>query len=313
LKRLFIYVVLLLSAIGSLIELGGCHTTQSSLKKQQDTTTTAEYVIKSPVTKRIVKYTNLISNVISDTLFQVGAGVKETDIYYKTQKYRPMHVFILQVDLTKPGVKLEAGLSYDGSNFTRKTVLDMAKGADSTGHRVAAGINADYFSFSSNKPVGIVAENDEILKKSWSHNWTFLGIQSDGKAYIGYEKDFLSKNKQLKFKEALGAGQMLILNGKVQPETNHTKAPRTGAGITGDGIVYFIVADGRASGYSSGMTLKQEAIMLKACGAVKAINFDGGGSSTFLIRNNEKWVVRNKPSDGSLRSVTDSWLVISKK
>lgn len=43
-------------------------------------------------------------------------------------------------------------------------------------------------------------------------------------------------------------------------------------------------------------------------GAVEAMNLDGGGSSTFVLDGE----VRNHPSDGSQRPVSDALLVIQR-
>ena len=48
-------------------------------------------------------------------------------------------------------------------------------------------------------------------------------------------------------------------------------------------------------------------------GAVTAINHDGGGSSTMILRNHENYLVMNNPSDGNLRKVFCSIQLIQKE
>ena len=63
-------------------------------------------------------------------------------------------------------------------------------------------------------------------------------------------------------------------------------APRTAFGLSADGRwLYAVVVDGRQPGYSMGADMDDLVRILKAAGAVDAINMDGGGSSTFAWWN----------------------------
>lgn len=84
--------------------------------------------------------------------------------------------------------------------------------------------------------------------------------------------------------------------------------PRTAVGYTADGSkLIFVVVDGRQEGFSRGMSLPELADFLISLGAQTAINLDGGGSSTLVVRN----AIKNSPSDGGERSVSNSLQVIS--
>jgi hypothetical protein len=64
------------------------------------------------------------------------------------------------------------------------------------------------------------------------------------------------------------------------------------------------VVDGRQPGYSIGMSLGEEAALMKSKGCAYAINLDGGGSSIMLIRDKDgKLRTLNRPSDKSHRPV----------
>jgi len=43
-----------------------------------------------------------------------------------------------------------------------------------------------------------------------------------------------------------------------------------------------------------------------------AINLDGGGSSTFVVKSKSSntWEVKNQPSDGYQRAVYNAWTVV---
>jgi hypothetical protein len=72
-----------------------------------------------------------------------------------------------------------------------------------------------------------------------------------------------------------------------------SRQPRTLAGVRGDGSLLLVTVDGRAPGWSAGMTLREAARLMRSLGAQNALNLDGGGSSTMTVRGE----VVNRPSD----------------
>jgi Phosphodiester glycosidase len=69
--------------------------------------------------------------------------------------------------------------------------------------------------------------------------------------------------------------------------------PRTLAGVRADGTLLLVTVDGRRPGWSAGMTLPEAARLMRSLGARDAINLDGDGSSTMVVRGE----VVNRPSD----------------
>lgn len=79
--------------------------------------------------------------------------------------------------------------------------------------------------------------------------------------------------------------------------------PRTAAGINQDGTALILATiDGRYTG-AAGMTTKQVGTLMVEMGAWRALNMDGGGSTTMYIEN--QGGVVNSPSDGSVRTVSN--------
>nr|WP_231036327.1 phosphodiester glycosidase family protein [Pectinatus sottacetonis] len=126
----------------------------------------------------------------------------------------------------------------------------------------------------------------------------------------------LGSDEWNKASEIIGVGPQLVKNGQIDitaaeeqigPDVTGGQSPRTAVGITNDGHVLLLVADGRQS-ISDGLTLKQLARLLIEFGAKNAVNFDGGGSSELVIKNE----VINSPSDGIQRPVGVSLAVIKK-
>lgn len=80
--------------------------------------------------------------------------------------------------------------------------------------------------------------------------------------------------------------------------------PRTAVAQTFNGDLLFVVVDGRSS-RSAGMTLAELAAYLKKLGGRSAINLDGGGSSTMLVKGR----VVNRPSDGRERPISNGIVI----
>lgn len=59
--------------------------------------------------------------------------------------------------------------------------------------------------------------------------------------------------------------------------------PRTAVGMIDEGHYVFVVVDGRADGYSRGMTLTELAALFQELGCTVAYNLDGGGSATMYF------------------------------
>ena len=105
---------------------------------------------------------------------------------------------------------------------------------------------------------------------------------------------------------AISGEKILLRNGVRQVSDDRELHPRTAIGIDRDtGRLLLLVVDGRAT-FSRGLTLVEEARLLRQLGAEDALNFDGGGSSTMVAANRDGQVeVLNSPSDGRPRSIPD--------
>lgn len=153
-------------------------------------------------------------------------------------------------------------------------------------------INGDYYGFRQN---GIVIRNGVIYRDSPAR--TGLAIYSNGDMEIYDETQtdadtLLNEGvwQTLSFGPALVEdGEAITDFGKVEIDTNfgnHSiqgSNPRTGIGVIAPNHFVFVVVDGRASGYSRGMTLNEFAQVFADLGCTEAYNLDGGGSSTMYF------------------------------
>ena len=116
--------------------------------------------------------------------------------------------------------------------------------------------------------------------------------------------------------QIMGSGSTLIENGVVSQDNSDgmrlQRHPRTCIGAKEDGTLMFFVIDGRqeSAGYN-GMTQDEMGAMMAYYGCYNGVNVDGGGSSTFGIRDEYgNFVIQNKPSDGNERTNSNALLVV---
>lgn len=115
-----------------------------------------------------------------------------------------------------------------------------------------------------------------------------------------------------------GAGTRIVENGIFLEQADDSvfkyKHPRTAAGIKEDGTVLFVCVDGRNPGVSSGYTVKELADYLISNGCIEAVNFDGGGSTTFYAADiGEVYSnLKNNPSGGYERKIADGLVFVNK-
>ena len=100
----------------------------------------------------------------------------------------------------------------------------------------------------------------------------------------GSAKDAIKKGMN----NAVTFGPFLIVNGKkanIKGNGGWGVANRTAIAQRKDGIVLFLVIDGRGADGSNGITIEGLISLLDRYGAYNAANLDGGGSSSLVIDN----------------------------
>lgn len=258
-----------------------------------------------------------MSEMISDTSFQISKRVTETHLHYLNAQGKPMAVYILKAKLKKGRLIMEATSPFDKDTFARQTVTEQMKYAEMPHQKIVAGINADFFNMKNGIPNAMAVKDGAVLHKTKDAKRGFAGVLKNGKLIIGLSA--LYHQKKNKLEEALGAYPMLVQNGNIIPQKdnsfNHTRHPRTAIGMINKHTVIFVVVDGRQPAYSNGMPLDELALLMQTLHTKTAINLDGGGSSTFvsLNRKTDKWKIRNRPSDGQSRAVANAWVLVQIK
>lgn len=249
---------------------------------------------------------------------KIADGVTYIKQEYKDPSGKPYKAYVLIIDPAKATLYMgSANDGYDASlgGKTKYNVANHMKAAVDNGVNVIAGVNADFFDMAGDyHPRGLAIKNGQVISAAGDRPW--CGITQDGEFVIGTADDY-SKNYKGKLVTAVGGSHIIVENGlpgniAIDTEFSYTSHPRTLAGVTEDGKIILAVVDGRQSSVSNGAPLARCAILMLTLGAKKAINLDGGGSSCMVIRNGSSYVTKNSPSDGSLRKVYNSLLVVGK-
>jgi exopolysaccharide biosynthesis protein len=259
----------------------------------------------------------------------------------------PQSIYIITVDLRDPNVKVRlspGGEDPDGSagewQTTLMTVRDVAKR-----EHFDVAVNASFFEITRPKGAGEIAE--ETSEKAaaasgkatpaptapttnvgyragvWSKSvgWSMTDgklwspernagfatfwIDSRGHGHMGDPKNVPPDAKQL-----VQGNVWLVRDGKaVEPKGNaKVRHPRTVLGLDASGTkLTILTVDGRRPGVAMGMNGPEMAEQMIRLGCKNAINLDGGGSTTLVMRDPESDQIKviNQPSDKRERPVAN--------
>lgn len=267
--------------------------------------------------KIIVGSDGYVGQYFSDTTYTLAPGVKALEMEILSATGMAVKMFVLEVDLKDTHLTMKASSPKDeGKLKTKQQMTLQALAHDKQGGRVLAAVNGDFFA-TDGTPQGIYYRNGVCLKNTMTDNvCTFFAVTKGKKAVIGSYDEYDTYKDEIQ--EAVGGRVRLMTNGNVLPQTSTALEPRTAIGVTDNNVVYILVADGRNFWYSNGMRYAEMGAVMKALGAKDAINLDGGGSSTFIIRlkagfEENRFAIRNWPYDngGVERAVANGLLVVT--
>ena len=258
-----------------------------------------------------------VGQYFSDSTYTLAPGVQALEMKILSSTGLAVKMFVLEVDLKEAHLTMKASSpNEEGKLKTKQQMTLQALAYDKSGSRVLAAVNGDFFA-KDGTPQGIYYRNGTCLKGTMTDNvCTFFAITKNKRAIIGSYDEYDSYKENIQ--EAVGGRVRLMTNGNVLPQTVTALEPRTAIGVTDDNVVYILVADGRNFWYSNGMRYAEMGAVMKALGAKNAINLDGGGSSTFVIREiagfeDGRFAIRNWPYDngGVEREVANGLLVVT--
>lgn len=237
----------------------------------------------------------------------------------ETRRDPPMRLFIAQVDLANPRVRVDVspgGPDPDGPGEWETTLMVPTKVA--ARERFDLAINGDFFNIPS-KPANSTTR-PSYRPEVWAG--AIGPAVTDGKAWSVARKKtpclVVRKNKRVSIEmidkppadaaEVIAGNVMLVEEGKPVPHKSNAKHPRTVVGLDDKNTrLTILVVDGRRPGVSIGMSYEELAQEMIRLGCHTAVNLDGGGSSVMVMRNSDtnEYKILNRPSDGRERPVAN--------
>ena len=254
------------------------------------------------------------TNEITDTSMTVviDSEEKEEKIEYENEYERqilekdPGNDDYKIIEITGKGYSGYMAVIYDPSRiktvYTKKIgksgqyLTTMAKDNDAVIAINGGGFEDPNFNSNGANPLGITFSNGKLItSKSYNGQGGLIGFTEDDKLVLG--KMNVAKAKELKIRDGVTFGPFLIINGKssnVFGNGGWGTAPRTAIGQRKDGIVLFLVIDGRTL-TRPGASMNDLIEIMERYGAYNAANLDGGTSSAMVV-NNE---IINDPIDST--------------
>ena len=160
------------------------------------------------------------------------------------------------------------------------------------------------------QPHGTVISNGAVVSDFDDANMSggFVGFNKENKLVLG--KFTKEQAVSMGIRDAVEFGPFLIVNGKssfVKGNGGWGIAPRTAIGQRSDGIVLFLVINGRLA-TSIGADMGDLTEIMENYGAVNAANMDGGSSSELVINNK---IINHPVAAGTngLRDMPTFWVV----
>ena len=266
-------------------------------------------------------------SVFSSDTTTVAPGVTQTINYALTKDDKQIVYYIATADISRDDVSIFANYHAndpsqgwamsrvsDQMAAAQKRHSDPSDTANYVEHyNAVVGVNADFYNMTNGVPGGALVMDGVEYHGGTSEN--FFAILKDGTAMIGSSSDYAAYKDQIQ--EAVGGSVYLVRDGKSvvtsAADYYNSRHSRTCVGITAEGKVVLMVLDGRQEPFSAGGSAEELAQIMLDAGCVTAINLDGGGSTTFVAKQegSDTLTVVNRPSDGYERSVSSSLMVVS--
>ncbi len=267
-------------------------------------------------------YTNSQLSVVSDKASTLAPGVTLNSITAYDKNGAQVKMFVTKADMSVDSVKLFASykdmdpINYGMSKLTEQVASFNEKAASGDEYyqgTVVAGINASYYNMITGKPTGTFVMNGiDVTTESEGNAYGYFAVMKDGTVKIGNKGDYSSDKGNIQ--EAIGIYTMLIVDGEIVSGLDaKTKYPRQTIGITADNEVILMTSDGNQAPASVGLTIQEQAQVMLDLGCVWAGHLDGGGSCTYASKpeGSDNFVITNSPSDGSERSVSNGFIIVS--
>ena len=255
-------------------------------------------------------------NVIEDDQSNLAPGVKLNEIVAYDKNGDRVEMYVTTVDTTVDTVEVYANYKDNQcSEWGLQTLSEQVAAMEANYEEpftVVAGINASYYNTTTGKPTGaFVMEGVDVTTEAEGNNYAFFAVLKDGTYMIGNKGEYSSYKGQIK--EAIGGYVHIVKDGAVVSGLDSTtKYPRQTIGLTADGKVILMTADGSQT-KTVGLTYQEQAEVMLAMGCVDALHLDGGNSATFggVREGTTEFVLINSPSGLAERAVSNTLCIVS--
>lgn len=263
--------------------------------------------IKASLAKNKVEEVNEITNtntiVINNT---VEETVYENEYERAVLEKDPNNDDYKIIEINGKGYSGYLAVIYDPSRiktvYTKKLgtsgqyLKQMAKDNDALIAINGGGFEDPNFNSNGADPLGITFSGGKLItSKTWRGTGGLIGFTEDNKLVLG--KMTVKQAQEMKVRDGVTFGPFLIINGKkstILGNGGWGTAPRTAIGQRKDGIVLFLVIDGRTV-TKPGANMNDLIAIMENYGAYNAANLDGGTSSAMVV-NGE---IINDPIDST--------------
>lgn len=274
-------------------------------------------VAETALTDVTTNYQSVVGlNVIEDAQSTLAPGVKLNEIVAFDKNNGRVEMYVTTVDTTVDTVQVYANYKDNqcsswGLQNLSEQVAAMEKNYEEP-FTVVAGINASYYNTTTGKPTGaFVMEGVDVTTEAEGNNFAFFAVLKDGTYMIGNKGEYSSYKGQIK--EAIGGYVHIVKDGAVVSGLDKTtKYPRQTIGLTKDGKIIIMTADGSQT-KTVGLTYQEQAEVMLAMGCEDALHLDGGNSATFggIREGTKEFVLINSPSGLAERAVSNTLCIVS--
>lgn len=228
-------------------------------------------------------------------IFEPFPGIRILERRVETP--RPLRYFVVFIDARAEGIRFLA--TRPNGDAPRETYHQTTRAfLEEEGCQLA--INAHFFApFPTTDAftdvLGLaISDGERYSEPEEGFEHSFIILESGEARIVDHGDAEESAGINLEGAQNAVAGNERILRQGVIEASWEELHPRTAIGIREDGIVLFLIVDGRQEGISEGMTTPELGELFLDFGAINAINLDGGGSTTLVLNDGETRIL-NRP------------------
>lgn len=236
---------------------------------------------------------------------------KIIDIKYNNFKGKMAVIY----DPSKVKLAVSKGIGTNLATAYGQMIYTMAEQSNATIAMNAGGFYDPDWNSHGGVPHGLVVSEGKVIANTGHGRAVgvggLIGFNKDNKLVLIQGRVTGQEAIKMGIRDAIDFGPFLIVNGKssyVKGNGGWGKSPRSAIAQRKDGIVLFLVIDGRQTA-SAGADMGEMVEVLLNYGAYNAANLDGGTSSAMSLNGKIITNPRNGAFQAKTRVVPNAWVV----